>query len=206
MGCPILRLISGEGWDSTNLSIRGVTLSEPSGPRFARPTRPRVSSRAKRSSAEPRDLLLLLTVGSTTENGCPILRLLSGEGWDSTNPNQQALYQGMSSLMPQTSQEKSEASAPAFRAAWAPQALCKTLTHADANRAAFYCQPFRFTLPPQPPENTHQILLPKFADNFPLPAHTRSMSAHLYLHHQQLTIGGSSLSICRPLPMPEAGN
>ena len=38
----------------------------------------------------------------TTMNGCPILASL---GWGSTTPNQQALYQGMSLLMPLTAQE-----------------------------------------------------------------------------------------------------
>ena len=32
--------------------------------------------------------------------------------WDSTNPNQQVLYQGMSLLMPQASQEKSRGFSP----------------------------------------------------------------------------------------------
>ena len=46
------------------------------------------------------------------KTGCPILRLFVGEGWDSTNPNRQALYQGMSSLMSQPTTKTVRASAP----------------------------------------------------------------------------------------------
>src|ERR1700729_1301404 len=40
-----------------------------------------------------------------TMNGCPILRLLSGEGWDSTNVNSHALYQGLALAMPKSAQK-----------------------------------------------------------------------------------------------------
>jgi hypothetical protein len=81
-----------------------------------------LSSRAKRFSAEPTDLLLSFVLhqvasgiprtnsahnpfSSTHRNGCPILRLPSVEGWDTTNANRRALYQGTTSVVPISSQQ-----------------------------------------------------------------------------------------------------
>jgi hypothetical protein len=52
---------------------------------------------------ESKDLRLPFATFIHHENGCPILASL---GWDTTHPNQQVLYQGMSSLMPQTAIRK----------------------------------------------------------------------------------------------------